>query len=93
MLHIRYPWHFYRSNIVVTFDGSCYISIHNIDTILSYDPNHINSIYRFSVHNRSASILTFDSISEIYNDSLFLPLLDDSESDTDLLENISYEAE
>jgi hypothetical protein len=63
---------------LVTFDGSCYFSIHSNNTLFYYDFEHVNSIFRFFVLNRLVTLHSIDTFVTYYLQSLSIPL-DDSE--------------
>lgn len=59
---------------LVTFDGSCYFSLHSNFTLFSYDFEHVNSVFRFYILNRSVTFHSLDSFVSLYIQTLAVPL-------------------
>jgi hypothetical protein len=59
---------------LVTFDGCCYFSLHSNNMLFAYDFEHVNSVFRFFVLNRSVTLHSMDSFVSFYLRTLSLPL-------------------
>lgn len=55
--------------LFITFDGSCYYSMSNIDCVCSYDYYHINN--KFELNRES------DNFYLLFNNTLLFPFSDD----------------
>ena len=63
--------------IVITFDGSCYVSLHTMNNTFGYDYVHVNSLYKTVISNRIVKQHTIDSFIILYDSFLLLPFVND----------------
>ena len=68
-----------NSLVLITFDGSSYLSIHYMDHFFCYDYSHINSIFKIYVLNRVVNVHDLESFFYLYESSLYLPSFLDEE--------------